>query len=75
MFELDFLPTMQIHLVFYTNFLLLSKNNLLPGQKLEPQAPVIAADEKYEIDIKKHFRFKNKQMLEKSTSILNWLQI
>lgn len=44
-FKLELLIIMQIHLVFYTNFLSLLENDLFPRQKLEPQPSVIVADE------------------------------
>lgn len=42
---------MQIHLVFHTNLLSPSKNNLLPSHKLEPRPPVIATDGEHEVYI------------------------
>lgn len=48
-FELELPPTMQIHPVFHTNLLSPTENDPLPGQKLEPRPPVIAADGEHEV--------------------------
>lgn len=48
-FELELPPTMQIHPVFHTNLLSPSENDPLPGQKLEPRPPIIAADGEHEV--------------------------
>ena len=48
-FELELLPTMQIHPIFHTNLLSSTENDPLPGQKLEPRPLVIAADGEHEV--------------------------
>lgn len=40
---------MQIPPLFHTNLLSLTENDPLPGQRLEPRPPVIAANGEYEV--------------------------
>lgn len=40
---------MQIHPVFHTKLLSPAENDPLPGQKLEPRPPIIAADGEHKV--------------------------